>query len=150
MTRVRFAVEVEAASARAWEVVSDPRNLPHWDKHIVRVEGVDGGLAEGVRYTTVMSFLSVQANVHCRVRSWDPPFLASIELEGLLEGTVDTTLTSLEGGERCRLEHDVDFRFRGGPLGAFAARSVRLVGGAQLALRHGTLAQKREIESRAR
>ena len=41
----------------------------------------------------------------------------------------------------------MDYRFRGGPLGGFAARSLRLVGGPQLALRHGTLAQKRQIEA---
>ena len=41
----------------------------------------------------------------------------------------------------------VEYRFRGGPLGELVAGSLRLVGGAQFALRHGTLAQKREIES---
>ena len=44
------------------------------------------------------------------------------------------------------LEHIVDYRFRGGPFGEIAARSLARVGGAHLALRHGTLAQKRDIE----
>jgi hypothetical protein len=45
------------------------------------------------------------------------------------------------------LEHVVEYRFRGGPLGDLVSKSLRLVGGAQLALRHGTLAQKQQIES---
>jgi hypothetical protein len=46
------------------------------------------------------------------------------------------------------LRHEVSYVFKG-PLGRFAASSVNAVGGAQLALRRGALAQKREIESRA-
>ena len=147
MTRVRFAVEIDVPPERAWEVVSDPRNLPHWDKHIVRVEGADGGLEAGARYTTVMRFMAVQARIRCEVVEWDPPLRSAIRLSGLIDALVETTLTPLDGGRRSRLEHSVDYRFRGGPLGDFAARSMRLVGGAQLALRHGTLAQKREIEA---
>ena len=40
MTIVAFAVEIDAPPERVWEVVSNPANLPHWDRHIVRVEGV--------------------------------------------------------------------------------------------------------------
>ena len=43
------------------------------------------------------------------------------------------------------LRHEVDYRFRG-PLGGFAAASLNAVGGAQMGLRHGVLAQKAEIE----
>jgi len=46
------------------------------------------------------------------------------------------------------LRHEVDYRFRG-PLGGFAAASLNAVGGAQMGLRHGVLAQKAEIESMA-
>ncbi|MEX2275865.1 MAG: SRPBCC family protein [Actinomycetota bacterium] len=148
MTRVGITVELEVPAERAWDVVSDPHNLPHWDKHIVRVEGVDGGLSNGARYTTVMRFMAVQTRIRCEVTQWDPPLRSAIRLSGLIDAVVETTLTPISGGRRSRLEHSVDYRFRGGPLGDFAARSMRLVGGAQLALRHGTLAQKREIEAR--
>jgi uncharacterized membrane protein len=147
VTRARIAVEIDAPARRAWEVVSDPRNLPHWDRHIVRVVGVDDGLSEGVRYTTVMRFLTAQADVACTVVAWDPPRRSVIELAGIVEARVETTVTPLGRGGRCRLEHDVEYRFGGGPLGALAARSVRFLGGAHLALRHGALAQKREIEA---
>jgi hypothetical protein len=147
VTRERIAVEIDAPCERTWEIVSDPRNLPQWDKHIVRVEGLDDGPAEGVRYTTVMRFMAVQAAVECFVRTWEPPHRSVIELSGLLTARVETSVTPIGRGGRCRLEHDVDYHFRGGPLGEFAARSVRLVGGARLALHHGAFAQKRQIES---
>jgi hypothetical protein len=50
---------------------------------------------------------------------------------------------------RSRLEHVVEYRLRGA-LGDVAAMSLRLVGGAHFALRHGPLAQKHEIEGRGR
>jgi hypothetical protein len=40
----------------------------------------------------------------------------------------------------------VDYHFRGGLFGDLVARSLRLLGGPQHVLRHGTLAQKHEIE----
>jgi hypothetical protein len=67
----------------------------------------------------------------------------------LLEATVTSTIEPL-AGDRSLLEHIVDYRFRGGPFGEIAARSLARMGGAHLALRHGTLAQKRDIEMRYR
>lgn len=148
VTVVTVSVEVDAPPERVWDVVSDPVNLPHWDKHIVRVVGVPpGGLAEGVRYVTEMRFMAVHTRVRAEVLEWDPPRRSAIRLSGLLEATVTSTVEPLGDG-RSRLEHVVEYGFRGGPFGGLAARSLRLVGGAQYALRHGTLAQKREIESR--
>jgi uncharacterized protein YndB with AHSA1/START domain len=146
MTEVEVSVEVEASPERVWEVIADPTNLPHWNRHIVRVVGVPAtGLAEGVRYVAEMRFMAVHAKVPAVVLAWDPPRRATIRLFGLLEATVRSTVEPLESG-RSLLEHVVEFRFRG-PFGNLAARSLRLFGGAQHALRHGTLAQKREIET---
>lgn len=148
MTEVRFAVEIDAPPKRVWEVVGDPRNLPHWERHIVDVRGVRReGLEPGDEYVTVMRFLVVRTNVRARVIEWEPPRYSEIRLTGLLDATVITTVRPI-GKTRSLLEHQVRYRFRGGPLGEFAARSLRAVGGAQLALRRGTLAQKREIERR--
>ena len=48
VTTVAVEVEIDASPEQVWAVVSDPRNLPHWDKHIVEVVGVPpGGLSEG-------------------------------------------------------------------------------------------------------
>jgi hypothetical protein len=150
VTTVDYGVEVAATAEQAWEIVGDPRNLPHWDRHIVAVEDVPaGGLRAGARYITVMGFVAIRARIRCLVEEWAPPLRSTIRLSGPLEARVSTRLTRLPE-ERCWLEHEVDYRFRGGPLGKFAARSLRLVGGPQLALRHGTLAQKRDIEARAR
>jgi hypothetical protein len=114
------------------------------------VEGIPpSGLRAGVRYVTVMSFVGIRARIRCRVLEWDPPLRAVIGLTGVIQATLSTTLTRLPP-DRCWLEHRVDYRFRGGPLGGFAAKSLRLVGGPQLALRHGTLAQKQQIESARR
>jgi carbon monoxide dehydrogenase subunit G len=150
VTVVRVGVDVDAEPEEAWSVVSDPRNLPQWDRHILAVDGVPpGGLAPGVHYVTVMGFVGMRARVACDVVEWRPPLRAVIRLSGLIDATVSTTLMRVADG-RSRLVHEVDFRLRGGPLGAFAGRSLRLVGGPQLALRRGLLAQKRQIEDRAR
>ena len=149
VTVVSVAVEVNAPPEAVWAVVSNPRNLPHWDRHIVAVEGIpEDGLGRGVAYTTVMRFMAVRARVRAEVLEWSPPGHSRIRLSGLLDATVDTKVSPLPGG-RSRLEHHVDYRFKGGAFGELAARSLRLVGGSQFALRHGTMAQKREIESRS-
>lgn len=143
---VEVLAEIEAPPDRVWDVVSDPRKLSHWDRHVESVEGVPAsGLAEGVRYTTVMRFMSVRGHVVSEVLEFEPPHRAVIRLAGLLDAIVTTTVEPLPEG-RSLLKHVVDYHFRGGMIGDFAARSLQLLGGAQLALRHGALAQKREIE----
>jgi uncharacterized protein YndB with AHSA1/START domain len=148
VTRVEFDVVVDAPPEAVWEVISDPRRLPHWDRHIVRVEGVPaGGLRKGMRYSTEMRFLAFRSTIDGEVLEWDPPKRSAIRLTGLLEATVTSTIEPL-AGDRSLLEHVIDYRLRGGPLGEIAARSLARMGGAHLALRHGTLAQKRDIEAR--
>lgn len=146
MTRVAVEVDVEASAERVWEVISDPRNLPHWDKHIAAIEDLPPmGLHEGSVYVTVMRFMGVRTHIVSKVLEWEPPHRACIRLTGVVDATVTITVTPLDG-DRSVLRHDIDYHFRGGPLGEFAARSLRAVGGTQLALRHGILGQKREIE----
>ena len=148
MTLVEFDLVIDAPPEAVWEVISDPRNLPNWDRHIVRVDGVpEGGLREGIRYTTEMRFMAFRTTIDGAVLEWDPPRRSKIELRGLLDATVTSTVEPLSG-HRSLLEHVIDYRFRGGPLGEIAARSLARLGGAHLALRHGTLEQKREIEER--
>jgi carbon monoxide dehydrogenase subunit G len=147
MTVVSVAVEVDAPPERVWEVISDPKNLPHWQRHISRVIGVPrNGIQEGATYTVELRFLAVRAKVRARVLEWEPPRRVSVELRGVIDGSVTSTVEPI-GRRRSRLEHIVDYRFRGGPLGSVAARSLRTVGGARYVLRNGTLAQKREIET---
>ncbi len=146
VTVVGFAVEIDATPEEVWAVVSDPRNLPAWDRHIVAVEDVPAeGLGPGVEYTTVMRFMAVRARIHGKILEWEPPIHCVVKLSGLLVATVITRVRPLRDG-RSELEHEVDYHFHGGPLGEIAARSIRLVGGAHFALRHGVLAQKRQIE----
>jgi len=146
MTVVTTSVDIDAPPERVWAVVSDPRNLPMWDRHIEDVIGVPAdGVKEGSRYTTVLRLITVHANVPAEVLELDPPRLGRVRLGGLIDAVVTTRIDPLTGG-RSRLEHHVNYRFRGGPLGKVAARSLRMIGGAGLALRHGALAQKRQIE----
>jgi hypothetical protein len=147
MTTTEYSVEVDATPSAVWEVTSDPGNLPLWDRHIERAAAPEGGLAEGARYDVEMSFMGVRAVVACVVLEWEPPFRSRVRLRGLLDATVTTSVASLPHG-RSVLRHEVDYVFRG-PLGRFAAASVNAVGGAEFALRRGTLAQKREIERRS-
>jgi uncharacterized protein YndB with AHSA1/START domain len=150
VTLVEFDLVVDAPPQAVWEVISDPRRLPHWDRHIVRVDGIPPeGLHEGSRYTTEMRFMVLRSTIDGNVLEWDPPHRSKIRLTGLLDATVTSTIEPL-AGDRSLLQHVVDYHFRGGPLGEVAARSLARVGGAHLALRHGTLAQKREIEDRYR
>jgi uncharacterized protein YndB with AHSA1/START domain len=147
VTTVSVSVDVDASPERVWAVVSDPANLPHWNRHIVRVVGVPPtGLHEGVDYVTEMRFMGLHTRVRAEVLEWDPPTSASIRLSGVLNATVTSTVEPLDHG-RTRLRHVVEYRFRGGPFGELVASSLRLVGGAHHALLHGTLAQKEDIES---
>jgi ligand-binding SRPBCC domain-containing protein len=148
VTTVEYSVEIDAPAEQVWQVASDPRNLPHWDKHIVGVRLPPGGLAPAARYDVTMSFLGVRATIPCEVLVWEPPWLAEVHLGGLLDATVRTSIASLPG-DRSVLRHEVRYVFNG-PLGRFGAASVNAVGGAEFALRRGTLAQKTEIEGRAR
>jgi len=150
VTRVETSVHVAAPPERVWAVVSDPRNLPRWDRRVVRVEGVpQGGLREGATYTTVLRFMAVRATVRAEVLAWEPPHRAMVRLSGpMVEATVTTTVEPAGGASILR--HEVEYRFRGGPLGEVAARSLEIVGGAYLAVRHGALAQKRDAEAGAR
>jgi uncharacterized protein YndB with AHSA1/START domain len=150
VTFVEIDLVIEAPPEAVWDVISDPRNLPHWNRHITNVEGVPAdGLTAGTRYLTEMRFLAFHSDVEGEVLEWDPPHHSVIRLKGLLDATVTSMVEELSGG-RSLLEHTIEFRFRGGPLGELAARSLSRMGGADLALRHGTLAQKREIEERYR
>lgn len=147
MTTVEFSVEVDAPPETVWRIASDPCNLPQWDKHIVRVDLPETGMALGARYDVVMSLMGVQSVVHATVLEWEPPWRSSVRLEGLLEATVTTSVASLPF-DRSVLRHEVTYRFRG-PLGGFGAAGLNAMGGAQYALKRGVLAQKREIEERA-
>ncbi len=148
MTLVRVSVVIDATPKEVWAVVSDPRNLPHWDRHIETIEGIPrDGLSPGATYTTVVRFMGIRAREQAEVLEWSPPAHARIRLTGILDATVDSVVTPLPK-KRSLLEHEVDYMFRGGALGKLAARSLRLVGGARIALHHGTMAQAREIETR--
>jgi uncharacterized protein YndB with AHSA1/START domain len=144
MTTVEFSVEVEAPPERVWTVSSDAANLPQWDRHVVRVRLPEGGLGQGVEYEVDMGFAAIQTTVRATVLEWEPPWRSRIRLHGLIEATITTSIAALPF-ERSVLRHEVDYRFKG-PLGRFGAASLNMLGGAQMALRHGVLAQKRQVE----
>jgi uncharacterized membrane protein len=148
MTSVEFSTEVDAPAEVAWEIASDPRNLPQWDKHIVRVDPPSGGMQVGARYTVILGLMGVHARVRATVQEWEPPWRSCVKLEGLLEATVTTSVASLPY-DRSMLRHEVAYRFRG-PLGGLGAAALNAMGGAHYALRRGVWAQKREIEERSR
>ena len=144
MARTEASVEVDAAPRRVWRVVSDPRNIPHWERHVVRVDVPDGPLGVGSTYTVDMSFMGVRVRVRGEILDWEPPSRGRIRLRGPLDATILTTVSSLPGG-RSVLRHEVTYAFRG-PLGRVVAAALSAVGGAHLGVRRGTLAQKEQIE----
>jgi carbon monoxide dehydrogenase subunit G len=145
-TRAEASIEIDAPPETVWKMASDPRNLPHWDRHIEAAHVAREDLRPGSRYEVRMRFMAVTARVQVEVREWEPPWRAVLQLHGLLQATVTTSVASLPF-DRSLLRHEVEYRFKG-PLGLFGARSLNAVGGAHLALRRGLVAQKREIESR--
>jgi uncharacterized membrane protein len=147
-TVAEASIEIDVPPEAVWQVASDPRNLPHWDRHIEASHVPREGLGPGSRYEVTMRFIAVRARVQVEVVEWEAPWRAVLHLSGLLEATVTTSIASLPF-DRCLLRHEVEYRFRG-PLGVFGAKSLNAVGGAQLALRRGLAAQKREIEAARR
>jgi uncharacterized membrane protein len=147
MTTVEASVEVDAPADRAWEVVSDPTNLPQWDRHIVGVDGVPAeGLEVGTEYRVHLRFMAVRAVIFAKVLEIRHNEYARLRLRGIVEATVENWVKPI-APNRTMLRHRVEYRFRGGFLGELAARAVNVVG-AGVMLRRGTLAQKRQIESR--
>ncbi len=146
VTEARIVVDVDAPPEKTWTVISDPRNLPRWDRHITRVAGVpEDGLHPGDRYETELQFMGVRGVVEAEVLEFDPPRHSKILLRGFIEAVVTSRVEPLPHG-RSRIVHVVQYGFRGGPVGQLAARALRVTGGPQLVLRRGTLAQKRQIE----
>ena len=144
MSTAEFSVEIEASPERVWEVVSDPANIPHWEKHVVSVSVPDEGLEEDSTYSVVMSFMGVRVKVRGEILRWEPPSHATIRLRGPLDATIETSIARLPK-DRSLLRHEVTYTFRG-PLGRVVAAGLNAVGGAQLGIRIGTLGQKRQIE----
>ena len=145
MTVIEVAVDVDAPREDVWKVVSNPKNLPRWNRHVVSVEGLPrNGLAEGSKYTTHISFMGVRAKTDARVVELRRPEYAKVRLSGIVEGTVETWLEARDR-RTTRLRHRIDYRFRGGPLGTFAARAVSMMGAARL-LRRGAESQKVQAE----
>src|SRR5262249_6374500 len=57
MTVVEASTVVDAPPAAVWKVVSDPRNLPRWDRWIGQVRGADPGpFHTGSEYETEVRF----------------------------------------------------------------------------------------------
>ncbi len=143
---VQVSVDVDASPERVWSVVADPRNLPRWDRHVTDVRGVPpDGLRPGVEYVTEVRIMGVRVHGSAGVVELRAPEYAKVRMNGIVEGMVETWLEPLDGGGRTHLRHRVDYRFIGGPLGAFVAQAVKALGVTNI-LRNGTLAQKRQAE----
>lgn len=145
VSRIREHVIVDASPEDVWEVVADPRNLPRWNRFIRAVHDVpEDGLREGSGYWAELGSLGLRVRVPARVEELDPPRYARVRLSGPIDATVRTWIRSA-GRRRSRLEHEVEYRLRGGPVGEVIARTLRVAGGPAL-LRRGIRAQKRQIE----
>jgi carbon monoxide dehydrogenase subunit G len=143
---VQVSVVVEASPQKVWDVVSDPRNLPRWDRHISGVDGVPrSGLRDGSEYQTEVRFLGARAHATSRVIEIHPPQYAKVRVRGLLNATVETWVEPIDNG-KSRLRHRVNYRFPGGPLGELAARAVKLLGASAI-MNKGIQAQKRQAEA---
>lgn len=147
MTKIREWITIDATPEEVWRVVSDPRNLPKWNFYIHSVHDVpENGVKSGDKYWTKMSVLGVQFRVDSEIEELDPPHYARVHLRGPLEAVVRTWVRPA-GRRRSRLEHEVDYRLKGGPIGALVARGLRLFGGSTV-LKRGLRSQRRQVEGR--
>lgn len=146
MTRIRESIIVDAPVEEVWSIVSDPRNLPRWNKHIVAVHDVaDDGLKEGARYWTELGGAGVAFRVRAQVEELEPPRYSRIRLSGPLDAVVQTWVHPA-GRRRSRLEHEVDYHLHhAGPLDELIGRALRVFGATAL-LRRGIRAQKEQVE----
>jgi uncharacterized protein YndB with AHSA1/START domain len=145
VSRIREHIIVDAPPEEVWKVVADPRNLPRWNRFIRAVHDVpQNGLREGSRYWTELGGFGLTVRVRARVEELDPPKYAKVRMSGPVEGAIRTWIRPA-GRRRSRLEHEVDYHLRGGPVGEVIGRAVRLLGGPML-LRRGIRAQKRQVE----
>jgi ligand-binding SRPBCC domain-containing protein len=145
VTRIREHVIVDASPEEVWDVVADPRNLPRWNRLIRAVHDVpQDGLREGSAYRAEVGGLGVSLQVRARVEELEAPRYAQVRLSGPIEATVRTWIRPA-GRRRSLLEHEVDYRLRGGSIGELIARTLR-VAGAPTLLRRGIRAQKRQVE----
>ena len=146
VTRIRESTIVDAPVEDVWNVVSDPRNLPRWNKHIVAVHDVpEETLEPGSRYWTEIGGAGVQFQVRAQVEEIDPPRYSRIRLSGPLDAEVQTWVHPA-GRQRSRLEHEVDFHLHHtGRLDELIGRALRVFGATTL-LRRGIRAQKQQVE----
>ena len=145
MSTVQASAVVDATPERVWTVVANPRNLPGWDRHITRVEGVpNGGLKTGSTYTTEVRLMGVRAHAEARVEELRAAEYSKIRLKGVIEAVIETWLDPMPGG-RTRLRHRIEYHFPGGSIGELAGRAVGALG-ANAILRRGVQAQKRQAE----
>lgn len=146
MSLARAEVVVDAPPEAVWRVVSDPRNLTRWERHVATVDDVPDTLIEGLEYSTQIRFAGVAGRVDVTVVEVDAPHFGRLHLRGVLDAVVTTRVTGLEDG-RSLLEHEVEYSFGGGALGSFAAHGLEFLGGASYVLHRGAIAQKRQIEA---
>ena len=147
MTVVREAAVVDAPVDEVWHVIADARNLPRWNSHIREVRGApERELKEGDTYQVRLRFMGVSTDVRAEVEELDPQRYSRVRLSGIVNATIHTFAKPIGHG-RTRVEHEVEYRFPGGPLGELAARTVRHLG-APMILRRGLRAQKRLVEGR--
>jgi uncharacterized protein YndB with AHSA1/START domain len=145
VTEIRSSIVVDAPPEEVWEVVSDPRNLPRWNRYVRAVHDVpNDGLRPGSRYWTEVGGFGVRFRVRAEVQEIDPPRYALVRLSGPVDAVVRTRIRPVGKG-RSRLEHQVDYTVRGGPIGAVVGRALRHVGAPGM-LRRGTRAQKLQVE----
>ncbi len=146
VTLVRQSLVIDGRPEDVWRIIGDPHNLPRWNPHIRGVrDAPQGELQEGDRYVVELRIMGVPLTVRAEVVELQRNRYSEVLLSGPLEATIRTYLRPI-GTQRTRLEHEVHYRFRGGPLGALVARGVRLLG-APVILRRGIRAQKEQVES---
>ena len=145
MSVVRQSVVVEAPPEEVWRVIADPRNLPRWNSHIKSVEDLpDGELSAGDHYGVKLRVMGAPINVRAEVVELQPRRYAEVILSGPVDATVRTYVRPL-GSRRTRVEHEIHYRFRGGPLGELVAKGVKMLGAATL-IKRGLKAQKAQVE----
>lgn len=90
---IKEQVAVNAPPEKVWELVSDPRNAPLFNKMVQEVTDVreeQGGV--GTRWKAIAQMAGRQ-EIANEITEWDPPRRIAIAMEGPASGTLTFTLT---------------------------------------------------------
>lgn len=96
--QIEDKITVNVPAEKVWELVSDPRNAPRFNKMVTEVTNLQeqpGGV--GTRWTAIAQ-LAGRTAIDNEITEWDPPRRLAIKMEGPASGTLTFTMPPQDDG----------------------------------------------------